>query len=142
MLRPTYRHVFAVLAVAVSVYFAVRTSQAVLVNQRLSDQLHAERMVTTHMEQENSALQAQIATEQTPAYIEQVAREQLGLMRPGDHVVQLESAPPLRPAPPAATPAASLSQVAPAPTATAPAMANWQRWWALFAHPVTEPPAR
>ncbi|MGI8914233.1 MAG: septum formation initiator family protein [Chloroflexota bacterium] len=129
--RPTYRHVFVVLAVVVSLYFAVRTSSAVLVDRALAIQLqNAESTVNTIIQQ-NAALSAQMAYQQTPAYAEQVAREQLGMMKPGDHVVRVQIAPgpsgPVTAPPPA--------PVARPPVAVKVAPPNWKRWLALFSTP-------
>jgi cell division protein FtsB len=125
--RPTHRHVFAVLAAFVSIYFAMRTSQAVLDNRALAEQLQRNRALALALELQNAALREEVAYERTPAFVERAAREQLGLMQPGDHVIQLKLAPP--PAAPSPTPPAG---------AAAPPAPNWRRWLELFADP---PPA-
>jgi cell division protein FtsB len=129
--RPTYRHVFVVLAVVVSLYFAVRTSRAVVVDQVLAVQLENAQGGVDTIEQQNAALSSQLAYEQTPAYAEQVARQQLGMMKPGDHVVHVQIAP---------LPAGAVAAPAPAPTVTAPAaqkasVPEWKRWITLFSSP-------
>ncbi len=136
MLRPTYRHVFAVLAAVVSIYFGLRTSRAVVDNRALADQVQHNRALTTTLAVQNSALQAEIAYEKTPAYVQLAAREQLGLMKPGDHVVQLKMAAASAQAAPAPTPAASLKAAPAAQPASTP---NWRRWLDLLAHPQPEP---
>jgi cell division protein FtsB len=130
-MRPTYRHVFAVVAVVVSLYFAVRTSNAVLVDRALAIQLHSAQGSVDTIVQQNAALRAELTYQQTPAYAEQVARQDLGMMKPGDHVVHVQIAP---------VPAEASAPSKPAPnvvpqvvkTATAP---NWKRWLALLSHP-------
>ncbi len=132
--RPTYRHVFVVLAVVVSLYFAVRTSRAVVINQVLAVQLENAQGNVDTIKQQNAALSSQLAYEQTPAYAEQVARQQLGMMKPGDHVVHVQIAP---------LPAGGVA-AAPAPAVTAPAVPkaatpettpDWKRWFMLFSSP-------
>ncbi len=130
-MRPTYRHVFVVLAIVVSVYFAVRTSGAVLVDRSLAAQLQQQQAAVGTLEQQNAALQSRLAYEQTPAYAEQIAREQLGLMKPGDHVVHVQIA---------SLPPGTIASVAPAAPkaggngspATVP---NWKRWLRLVTSP-------
>lgn len=131
--RLGYRHIFALLAAVVTIYFGVRTSGAVVQNQALARQLAQQRGVVRTLEAQNSALGDQLAYQQTPAYVEQVAREQLGLMRPGDHVIQLQTTTTASPPAPAATPTPAAPTAAPA-SGTAQA-ANWRRWFDLFANP-------
>ena len=164
-MRLTYRHLFAVLAAVVAVYFGVRTSRAVVANEALAVQLQTAQRQVTNLQLQNAALQQQAAYEQTPAFVEKMAREQLGLMRPGDHVVQLQVSPPntMAAAPAAPSPTAASTPSAPATVATArpavtttprPASAapmpppasspaqsapNWQRWLQLFVSPPPEP---
>lgn len=129
--RPTYRHVFVVLAVVVSLYFGVRTSNAVLADRALAVQLRNAQGTVDTIRQENATLSAQLDYQRTPAYAEQVAREQLGLMKPGDHVVHVQ----ITDAPQSLAP---VTPAAPAPSPTAVAVRpNWQRWLQLFAQPAT-----
>lgn len=132
--RPSYRHIFAIVAVAMSVYFGVRTSNAIVSNRALARQLQDNQGAVQTLEQQNAALRAELAYQQTPAYAEQVAREQLGLMKPGDHVVhvQLAAVPPSAPALAAPTPGPA---AAPLKTKTP---ANWRRWLQLFSSPPSD----
>ena len=127
--RPTYRHVFVVMAIVVSLYFAVRTSNAVAADRVLALQLQNAQLSVNRTKQQNGDLTVQLAYQQTPAYAEQVAREQLGLMRPGDHVVHVQ----------VAQLAPGVAEV-PTPAPTTPsrpkvAQANWRRWLLLFTQP-------
>lgn len=134
--RPTYRHVFAVLAAVVSVYFGLRTSQAVLENQGLARQLAQQRSLVRTAEQQNSDLRAAIAYAQTPAYVEGVARQQLGLMKPGDHVVYIRvdaGATTAAATAPSPTPAKATSLTRPGTSAPLPI---WRRWLRLLTDPV------
>jgi cell division protein FtsB len=129
--RPSYRHVFAMLALVASLYFGVRTSNAVLADRSLAAQLGNAQGTVDAIKQQNAALSAQLVYQQTPAYAEQVAREQLGLMKPGDHVVHVQVAA-------APETVAAVVPAAPAPSAPAAVVRpNWQRWLRLFTHPPT-----
>jgi hypothetical protein len=65
-------------------------------------------------------LQQDIETARTDAAIESIAREQLGLIRPGDHPVVLVSQP-------------SADQPAPSPSRSAPpAEPVWRQWLDYF----------
>ncbi len=77
-------------------------------------------IVTTLKDQEEEAkrkkqlLQQQLHVVNTPEFIESQAREKLGMVKPGEHIVL---APPPSPAP----------QKTNNDTAS-----NWERWWNLF----------
>ena len=132
--RPGYRHVFALLADIVSVYFGLRTSHAVLENQALARQLQQERGAVRTLELQNSALREQLAYQETPSYVEQVARQQLGLMKPGDHVLHGQDTS----LPAAAVPSAPVTPNAAASSGrplVPPIRPNWERWVQLFADP-------
>jgi cell division protein FtsB len=79
------------------------------------------QIVTTLKQQENTEkekkrfLQEQLYYVNTPQFIENEAREKLGMVKPGEHIVL---------APPPA-PATSPSN----PTNFTP---NWKKWWNLF----------
>lgn len=62
-------------------------------------------MTIQRLKAENATLRQQIEALQTDAYIEKVAREQLGLVKPGEMLYYLPDRPAAtRPAPPASTP--------------------------------------
>lgn len=125
------------LAAVVSIYFGLRTSRAVVDNRALADQVQHNRTLTTALETQNTALRADIAYEKTPAYVELAAREQLGLMKPGDHVVQLKVA--AAPAPPAPAPPSPTAAPAVARAAQPASTPNWRRWLKLLAQPQPDP---
>ncbi|MDQ6673289.1 MAG: septum formation initiator family protein [Chloroflexota bacterium] len=108
----------AVLVVPLLLYALVATGQRALDNYRLNQQTEALRAEVVGLRAENIQLQQDIERARTDAAIETIAREQLGLIKPGDHPVVLISSSP-------SEPAASLTP-APAPTPTPPA---WRQWW-------------
>jgi cell division protein FtsB len=123
------------MAVIVSLYFAVRTSHAVVADRALAAQLQDAQLAVDTFKQQNGDLSTQLAYQRTPAYAEQVAREQLGLMKPGDHVVHVQVAAPAQGVPAAPTPtpiAAPHGRPAGVGAASSP---NWKRWLLLFTRP-------
>lgn len=96
--------------------------------ERREAELRAE---IAELEAEKLALEQQVAYAESPAYAEQIAREQLGLAREGDIVI-LPSFPDVTPTPSVPTPE-PLPQPTPLP--------NWRGWQqALFpAHSQTPP---
>jgi cell division protein FtsL len=110
----------AVLVVPLLLYALVATGQKALDNYRLNQDADALRAQVMSLRSDNLQLQQQIEQARTDADIEKIAREQLGLIAPGDHAVVVVSDQ-SQPAP-AATPE-------PAPQPAAPA---WRQWWDYF----------
>jgi cell division protein DivIC len=110
----------AVLAVPLLLYALVATGQKALDNYRLNQQADALRVEVRDLRNENIALQRQILHARTDAAIESIAREQLGLVRPGDNPLVLV---PAGPAPGADAPATPQPNPAPPP---------WREWWDYF----------
>jgi cell division protein FtsL len=69
-------------------------------------QREADRLVRmrTALQQESAALREEIRALHTPEYIEKIAREQLGLVKPGEIVLLIVQPPPPVPAHPAPVP--------------------------------------
>ena len=109
----------AVLVVPLLLYALVATGQKALDNYRLNQDADALRAEVMALRSENIQLQKQIEVARTDAAIEAIAREQLGLIKPGDHPLVLIS--------PAAQPAA-----APAPAPNPTPLPAWRQWWDYF----------
>jgi cell division protein FtsL len=114
----------AVLAVPLLLYALIATGQKAAENYQLNQQAEALRAEIARARAQNVELQQQIERARTDAAIEAIAREQLGLIKPGDHPLVLvsqggsgQSA-----APPAPTPNPT---PAPAPNPTP----TWRQWW-------------
>jgi cell division protein FtsL len=109
----------AVLIVPLVLYVLVATGQKAVQNYRLNQESDGLRAEIVGLRTENLQLQQQIEQARTDAAIETIAREQLGLIRPGDHpLVLVDSG-----APPPATPA---------PAPTPPPRPIWRQWYDYF----------
>jgi cell division protein FtsB len=97
-------------------YALVATGQKAVDNYRLNREADGLRAEILGLRSDNIQLQKQIEQARTDTAIETIAREQLGLIKPGDHPLVLVS--PSAQAPPAPTPVPS----APPPPA-------WRQWW-------------
>ena len=106
----------AVLVVPLLLYALVATGQKAVDNYRLNREADALRTEILDLRSDNIQLQKQIEQARTDTAIETIAREQLGLIRPGDHPLGLVS--------PAQPPAAAPTPVPPAPPPPA-----WRQWW-------------
>jgi len=117
----------AVLAVPLLLYALVMTGQKAVENYQLNQQADALRTQIVGLRQQNVQLQQQIEQARTDAAIEAIAREQLGLIKPGDHPLVLVSA---DGSTPGAASAVTDQQPAP-PPAPEP---TWRQWWDYFFH--------
>jgi cell division protein FtsL len=111
----------AVLVVPLLLYALVATGQKALDNYRLNQDAEALRGQVVALRTQNIELQQQIEQARTDPAIEAIAREQLGLITPGDHAVVVVSAAAAQP------PSAPAAQTPPAPDAP-----SWKQWWDYF----------
>src|SRR5438445_9694080 len=81
----------AVLVVPLLLYVLVATGQKAVENYRLNHEADALRNDVVVLRTENVQLQKHIEDARTDAAIETIAREQLGLIKPGDHPLVLVS---------------------------------------------------
>lgn len=112
----------AVLVVPLLLYALVATGQKALDNYRLNQEAAGLRTEVLQLRQQNIQLQQQIEQARTDSAIETIAREQLGLIKPGDHPLVFVSD--------AAQPAAAPASAAPEPAA--PPTPVWRQWWDYF----------
>ena len=112
----------AVLAVPLLLYALVATGQKAVENYELNQQADGLKSDIADLRAQNIQLQQDIEAARTDAAIETIAREQLGLIRPGDHPLVLISQPG-----PSAVPGAA-QPPAPAPDSRPP----WRQWWDYF----------
>jgi len=113
----------AVLAVPLLLYALVMTGQKAVENYQLNQQAGALRAQIVGLRAQNVELQQQIEQARTDSAIETIAREQLGLIKPGDHPLVLISDGSAASAPPVA------GQPVPVPPAPEP---TWRQWWDYF----------
>jgi cell division protein FtsL len=111
----------AVLAVPLLLYALFATGQKAIDNYRLNQQADDLRVEVVELRSQNIQLQQEIIDARTDASVEKIAREQLGLVKPGDNALIVD---PPAGAPPSAAPAPS-----PTPPADPPPA---QQWWDLF----------
>jgi cell division protein FtsB len=112
----------AVLAVPLLLYALVATGQKAVENYQLNQQADGLRSDIADLRAQNLQLQRDIEAARTDAAIETLAREQLGLIRPGDHPLVLIS-----------QPSPSVAQAAAQPPTPMPdPRPPWRQWWDYF----------
>lgn len=104
--------------VVLSLWLLANFVSQVIASARMDRQIAEKQAEMAKAEAELASLKDQVAFAESPAYAEQVAREQLGFAREGDTVI-LPTLPERKPAPVAAAPVPL-----PAPTP----QANWRGW--------------
>jgi cell division protein FtsB len=109
-----------VLVVPLLLFALVATGQKALENYRLNQDVGGLRNDVVMLRAENIALQKQIEDARTDAAIETIAREQLGLIKPGDHPLVLVSQSGQTAAPQTPDPAPP------------PPLPVWRQWWEYF----------
>src|SRR5205823_11005284 len=117
---PLVLRLAAVLVVPLLLYALVATGQKALANYRLNQEADALRGEIQVLRTENVDLQHQIEVARTDTAIETIAREQLGLIKPGDHPLVIVS---------------NGSAPAPPPIVEAPAAPPkpvWRQWLDFF----------
>jgi cell division protein DivIC len=80
----TIAHMMLLLAIPVLVYLAFSAGRKVIEMVVLRQQAAELRQEIEQLKARNAALREQIAYLQSDAYVEKVAREDLGLVKPGD----------------------------------------------------------
>ncbi|HEX8967551.1 MAG TPA: septum formation initiator family protein [Chloroflexota bacterium] len=111
----------AVLVVPLLLYALVATGQKALDNYRLNQDADALRAEILSLRSQNVELQHQIEQARTDTAIETIAREQLGLIKPGDHPLVLSG-----------QSGGSATPRAPAPAPSVPPPPAWRQWWTYF----------
>jgi cell division protein FtsL len=106
----------AVLAVPLLLYALVATGQKAAENYQLNQQAAGLRAEVVDLRARNIALQQEIEQARTDTAIATIARQQLGLIKPGDRAIVLVSQPGQ------STPAAPAAPPAPPPP-------PWRQWW-------------
>jgi len=121
---PLALRIAAVLAVPVVLYALVATGQKALDNYRLNQEVDGLRAEVVALRADNIMLQKQIEDARGDAAIEAIAREQLGLIKPGDHPLAFAATSPSSPTQAVARPAPTEAErTAPPP---------WRQWVTLF----------
>jgi cell division protein FtsB len=111
----------AVLAVPLLLYALVATGQKAVENYQLNQQADGLRSDVVNLRAQNIQLQQDIEQARTDAAIETIAREQLGLIKPGDHPLVLVGG---------TSHSAAASTQPTMPSAPAPDLRpTWRQWW-------------
>ena len=118
----------ALVLVVISLWLLVNFIGQVVVAAQMDRQIADKQAEMTQIEAGNAALKDHVAYAESPAYAEQIAREQLGYAREGDTVI-LPTLPDRLTAPAAAPPPLP-------PPAHEP---NWRGWLHAFFPPNTTP---
>ena len=111
----------AVLVVPLLLYALVATGQKAVENYRLNQEADGLRLEIVNLRADNIQLQQDIEKARTDSAIETIAREQLGLIKPGDRPLILVDAPGSR-----------TSSQTPAPTPTPAPKPAWRQWYDYF----------
>jgi cell division protein DivIC len=118
---PLALRLVAVLAVPLLLYALFATGQKAIDNYRLNQQAEDLRVDVVELRSQNIQLQQQILQAHTDASVERIAREQLGLVKPGDNALIIDPS------------AGGQPTTARSPSAAPPAdPPPWQQWWDLF----------
>jgi cell division protein FtsL len=114
---PLVLRLAAALVVPLVLYALVATGQKAVDNYRLNREAEALRSQVIALRAENIQLQQDIEQSRTDTAIETIAREQLGLVKPGDHPLVL-------------VPPPGQAAAAPTPVPTPPTpQPTWRQWW-------------
>jgi cell division protein FtsL len=111
----------AVLVVPLLLYALYATGQKALENYQLNQQAEALRGEIAQLRAQNIQLQQQIEQARTDTAIETIAREQLGLIKPGEHPLVLVT-----------QDGGTAAQPTPATPSAPPPKPIWQQWWDYF----------
>jgi cell division protein FtsB len=108
----------ALVLVALSLWLLANFVGQVIASARMDRQIVEKQAEMAKSEAELASLKDQVAFAESPAYAEQVAREQLGFAREGDTVV-LPTLPERK---------AALAVAVPVPLPAPPPQSNWRGW--------------
>lgn len=112
--------IFVILAIPLLIYLTFSTARKAMEVYQLNQQASRIRQDVALLKDRNAELRRQVEYLQSPEYVERVAREQLGLVMPGDIPLVLVS-PSVNEVPPEPAPSV--------PKAPPKSLPNWERWW-------------
>jgi cell division protein FtsB len=118
----------ALVLVALSLWLLVNFVGQVVAGAKMDRQIADRESENAQIESDNQALKQRVGFAESPAFAEQIAREQLGYAREGDIVV-LPTLPEHTPAP---------VTTAPAPLPPPPSQPNWRGWLRAFFPPSSQ----
>lgn len=112
--------ILLLLVLTVALYFGAAFAGELIESQRIATQVTSLNLTIGQLKARNVQLTAAVAEAKTDTFVEQQARDKLGMVKPGDNPVIITNTPP--PPPP------------PAPAAAPPTPTHWQQWASLFEH--------
>ena len=112
--------ILLLLVLTVALYFAAAFAGELIASHRIDQQVVSLTSDIDRLRANNARLKAAVAEASSDAYVERQAREELGLVRPGDTPVVVVNAPTPAPPPPAPTPVPK---------------AHWEKWRDLLSPP-------
>ena len=107
---------FQLLIIIISVFVLINLSKSVIDVWSRRDVITQKRQDLSQIEAENSRLKRELEEAQSPEFLERIARNKLGLVKPGESVVLYSQT--------QATPAGEAS--------LKDALPPWKQWWNLF----------
>ena len=116
--RVSPMQILLLLVLTVALYFAAAFAGELIASHRIDQQLAALTSDIDRLRADNTRLKGAVAQASGDAFVERQAREELGLVRPGDIPVVVVNAP---------------APVPPAPAPTPMPEAHWQKWRDLLA---------
>ena len=112
--NPLFRFILAIISLMV----CVGLLRSIVSHLRRNDVVEEHRQSLVKEEERNRELKDRLKEATSPAFIEKQAREKLGLAKPGDTIVLMNTG--------AVVDAKSKHEAAAVGTS------NWKRWWQLF----------
>lgn len=122
----------AIMALPLALHALYATGQKAVDSFHLSQQAGAMQAEIDQLRQENLRLQRDIQSSRSDVEVERLAREQLGLVRPGDHALSLLEGDGRLASPPAPNTRQD------ARTRESDEMPTWKQWWRFFFGPRRE----
>ena len=110
--------ILLLLVLTVALYFGAAFTGELIESQRIAAQVTALNLNIGQLKTQNARLSAMVAEAKTDTFVEQQARDKLGMIKPGDNPVIVTN-----------LPSAAPSAAPPAPT---PTPTHWQQWAYLF----------
>ncbi|MCL4543043.1 MAG: septum formation initiator family protein [Chloroflexi bacterium] len=129
--------ILGILTGLIGVFAGIQAWRVHLSNDILMEKAHQRAVVVHSLEAVSSSLEAQSSYEESPGYVERMAREQLNLVKPGDHVLRVR----IIQSTTATVVVAATPVPTPTPLSTPPASSSsnrqplWKRWLQLLTSP-------
>lgn len=117
----------ALLALPLALYVLYAAGQKAVEGYHLSQRADGLRLEIQQLQQQNLRQQRELENQRSDVYVEQVAREQLGLVKPGDKAIVI-----VAPTAVSAPPITSAAQNQEKKRAQAIDGPMWKQWWRFF----------